>query len=166
MPAVLNLPPGSRVLYRVLSEKSRIDFGKHAGLLVGDILAVDETYIPFLYYNFSNLSFRKDILEALEVTPIPKPGTNPEMWKQWKSKHYFEEIEGLSEQEKIIRKKRLARIRRGRDLEKAISRRNAESLSPGQLQAINHGHIPTGGYVKFIRPEKSEKQNKKQNTCD
>ena len=48
------LPEGSRALYRIMTEKSTLGFGKYADLKVGDVIKVDPSYIVFAYYNCTN----------------------------------------------------------------------------------------------------------------
>lgn len=71
------------ILLRKLTKKSTIDFGKHSGLKVGDLLNIMEIrYLRWMYYNCSMITFFDDILEQIGIPlkwRIDKPGKNPEM---------------------------------------------------------------------------------------
>lgn len=135
------LPENARVLYRICTRKSSIDFGKYAGLRVGDIINLDPSYIPFLYYNASMISFAKDILEEFEITEISKPGVSEEGWKAYKRKMWKDKYDGLDEETFMhARHSEKCRVRREA---KAIAIRSEifHKESKAVLQARNHGHI-------------------------
>lgn len=135
------LPTNARVLYRICTRKSSIDFGKYAGLRVGDIINLDPTYIPFLYYNQSMISFSKDILDEFQITEIPKPGTSEEGWKAYKRKIWKDKYDGLDEDEFMV--KRHIEICRIKGVRRAVSIRAeiSNKESKGRMMARNHGHI-------------------------
>lgn len=140
--AMATLPPGSRALYRICAERSRIDFGQYSGLLVGDILKINPSYIGYLYYNYDMLSFKAEILEAAGIEElIPKPGKSEDAWNRYKSKLFHEETDGMTSEEKFHRRMHLQKVTRLRAQGKAINAERENNLSRAVLQSINHGHI-------------------------
>ena len=129
------IPTNSRCLYRIMTEKSIIGFGKYGDMRIGDILKIDPTYIAWAYYNYPMVSFKDDILEALGCEKISKPGISEETWKNWKRKQW----EGLSQEEidAILLRFRMAgkRVRKAK-LAQAV---HNTTFTKGQLQAMNHG---------------------------
>lgn len=130
------LPANSRLLYRICTEKSRVEFGKYAGLTVGDILKIDEVYVAWLYFNRGTFSLKAELLEQLGITPIVKPGTSEAAWKEWR-RAYGEQF---TEDEKIHGRFVLAAKKRAYHKAMLAEAREAERYTKGQLQAINHGH--------------------------
>ena len=135
------LPANARVLYRICTRKSSIDFGKYAGLRVGDIINLDPTYIPFLYYNASMISFSKDILDEFQITEIPKPGTSEEGWKAYKRKIWKDKYDDLDEDE-FMKKRHIEKSRIRRETRAAAIRSEIyHKETKGRMMARNHGHI-------------------------
>ena len=67
---------------RKLAWKSQLKFGKHHMLSVQQVLTLDRTYLYWVYYNCSNISFLDEVMLTLNLTGdwvIPKPGIKPEM---------------------------------------------------------------------------------------
>lgn len=131
------IPANSRALYRIMTEKSVIGFGKYADMRVGDILKVDPSYIAWAYYTCSMVSFKTEILESLGCEPIQKPGTSEEALKRW----YRKGLEGLTEEE--IREKFFHFRMAGKKVARArlADANDATHFTKRQLQAANHGHI-------------------------
>lgn len=132
-----NLPAGSHALYRIMTEKSVIGFGKYADMRVGDILKVDPTYIAWAYFSCSMVSFKKEILEDVGITTaISKPGTSEEAFKEWKRK----QSEGYTEEERQHYHYAHVRAQKGAALARLCDAKRATTFTKGQLQALNHGH--------------------------
>ena len=130
------LPPNSVAIYRICTEKSLLGFGKYEDLPVGDILKVDEEYIVWVYANCEKVSFKKEILDALGVRQIQKPGIDPDILREWKrkqSEQFTEEERKHGAYAKYWGRKRAAKANLAR-VERSVRR------TKGELQAINHGH--------------------------
>jgi len=88
---------------RTMARLSRFDGGRAVGLRVQDLLNTGQLpYLAAAYYNYSNISFLDDILDEMGITDrIEKPGTNAELFREWKkkrsaSKTDMERIKGYS----------------------------------------------------------------------
>lgn len=72
------------MVFRTLTRKSLLKFGKHAEWTVEQTLSMYESsYLRWVYYNMSHISFMDDILLHIGITKefrIDKPGTNPEFY--------------------------------------------------------------------------------------
>ena len=130
------LPANSRPLYRILTEKSPLNFGKYGDLTLGDVLKVDEEYCVWMYANMPNISFHQRILDALGLPKIDKPGICPQVLWDWKKKI---EAEYTAEQQRNGRFAK-ARGKRKEAVARYLEAKRATSFTKGQLQAINHGH--------------------------
>lgn len=53
-----------------------IDFKKHKGKLVKEVLNDDPKYLVWMYYQVSYIDFDPLVLKFLQITPIKKPGIN------------------------------------------------------------------------------------------
>ena len=130
------LPEGSRALYRIMTEKSTLGFGKYADLKVGDVIKVDPSYIVFAYYKLSNVSFSKQILEQLNIKPIDKPGTSEKgllEWKRERDKQFTPEERRIRWMHFCVRGKKVS-------IAKLCQVQRSTHLTKGELMAINHGH--------------------------
>ena len=71
---------------RKLSYKSIFDFGKHTHKSVGQVMELHKTYLTWIYYNCSNISFVDEILDDIlsvsgeQLQRIEKPGIKPELY--------------------------------------------------------------------------------------
>lgn len=136
------LPNNSVALYRICTEKSVLGFGKYRDLTVGDILCLDPSYIGYVYYNCQKISFHKDILEAMKLTPIEKPGADKEAFAAWKKENNYDNLPFTPEQTQHYRfikaraEKRRAKARLAREEEM-----EERYCKKGRLQAKNHGHF-------------------------
>ena len=123
-------------LLRVLTKKSRLGFGKHADMTVADVIACHKSYISWLYYNMAGITFCEEILDEFEFVRIAKPGTSRDAEREWRknqsAKYSDEERTHYNFRKSQIKRK----VAKGR-LAIAIGQ---ETLTKGQLQAINHGH--------------------------
>ena len=133
-----NLPENSRPLYRICTRKSRLGFGKYGELYtVGDILKVDPPYLVWCYTAMEQISFTADILEELGIAPIKKPGTDKDAyfaWRRERSAQFTPEERMHGAYKKKLREK-------SRAVAELMAAKRSTSLTKGQLQAINHGHI-------------------------
>ena len=135
-----DLPPNSVALYRICTEKSVLGFGRYRDLTVGDIIIMDASYIAFVYYTCSKVSFHKDILELLKLTPIEKPGKNPDLLASWK-KEYSASLPFTEEERKhyFYIRKNVQKRKAAKKLER-VERYENKTTNKGWLQSINHGH--------------------------
>lgn len=134
--ATNKLPPNCRPLYRILTEKSKLGFGKYADFFVGDILKIDEPYIVWLYCSHPQISLHKDILDSLGLPQIQKPGVDDEVRKEWNRKRASQ----YTREEKENYHYHLYRKNKRKAISKMIQVRKETNYSKGQLQAINQGH--------------------------
>lgn len=89
------------VLLRTLTEKSLIQAGKNANMLVGDLLQTRKIDLIYIYFNYSNITFTKEILQKLRIREedyIEKPGKCPEKY------HYYANRNTLISAKAIITK--------------------------------------------------------------
>lgn len=131
------LPAGSRPLYRILTKKSPMNFGKYADLLLSDVLKIDEDYIVYLYATMPTFSLHADILAELGLPKIAKPGADESVYKEWKkvrSQQYTDE-------QKRNGWLKIQRRNKGRAVAALCESKRATTYTKGQLQAINHGHL-------------------------
>ena len=92
---------------RKLTRKSTLGFGKHAVDTIQKILDENPTYIVWVYYNSSEITFFDDILEEVGLVgrfTINKPSTDPEkFWDDEGRKKIFGKE--LTDQDKGMRRK-------------------------------------------------------------
>ena len=129
------IPQNAITLLRICTKKSQIQFGKYAGLTVGDIICIDVTYIAYLYYRVDNFSLREDVILELSLLPIDKPGTSDEKFSEWKKK-YAEQF--TDEQKQHGRWLFNVRSKKQKIANKCRVERETH-FTKGQLQSINHG---------------------------
>ena len=137
-----NLPQGARPLYRIMTEKSQLTFGRYNGLLVGDVLKIEPDYLGYAYYTFEMISFADNILDALKIERIPKPGKSEEVFNKWKHARHLEITEGMTEEEYMHYRVHNNRLAKGKAIRRKVFVENALHYSKRELQAINHGHKP------------------------
>ena len=122
---------------RTLTEKSKIGFGVHADLKVGDLINIKKKwYLRWLYFNFSAISFVDEVLDKILITleyRIEKPGTDRELGKKL-SKELILKY-GLDEKafKKKTKEEKKARLLRYYVRDKTLYTRK-------NLQYVNHGH--------------------------
>ena len=122
------------VTLRVLTEKSKLGFGKHMDLTIVDILKVDPTYVAWIYCNHPSISFHKDILNKLQLEDIQKPGMDKEYFYNWRNAYA---IRTYSKEERMhfaVKKRAIEKRKAYASLSKAI---RDEYKTKGQLQAMN-----------------------------
>jgi hypothetical protein len=95
---------------RILTYKSRFNFGKFADLSVHQALSLGEiNYVRWVYYNIEKISYMEEILDRVGITAefrIPKPGKNQSLFEEIKyrlcdgSKMTEEEIRMRSKEKK------------------------------------------------------------------
>lgn len=144
----------SRALYRKLSLRSRLGFGKYAfGVMakedeptIQEILGYKDgrDYLLWIYYNRSNIDFLPEVMSQLNPPQIiSKPGTAPEVFEiivkenaevEKRRRASLSPEERMHEDE-LARKRELSRIR---------AQRFYEALEPTKkhYQAVNQGHKP------------------------
>lgn len=70
-------------LLRTLTKKSKFGFGEYPDKTVQDLLNIKNySYISWIYYNMSNITFTDDILDEIKIFDdrrIMKPGKKPEL---------------------------------------------------------------------------------------
>ena len=135
--------PQGHVLYRILTEKSRLGFGKFGVLTIKDILTIDKgEYLAYCYYCISKISFTDTILESIGVTDrIAKPGIDKAKFQAWQKARRQAISAQLSEEQRLHG--RFVWYNRGRRRDKAaLAKAEREtSYTKAQLQSINHGHM-------------------------
>jgi len=129
------LPPNSVPLYRILTEKSRIGFGKYADMTVKDVMCIDLQYIVWLYACKKEISLCKELKEKLGLPDIEKPGSNEKVLYEWKSR----QSEGYTEDQCMHGLYKIARLKKKRAIGRLIRAERETSFTKGQLKAINHG---------------------------
>ena len=141
-------------IYRKLTRKSQLKFGKYADFTVGDLLAQGwrrAEYLSWAYFNMSKITFFDDILDELEIPEefrISKPGKDEakfEEWRSWKNKKHYDEIYGgMSDEEvKKVRGERLRRLKKAHKahlIAEAEADRIKNRQTKGALQWKNQGH--------------------------
>ena len=101
-------PISESVLLRTLAKKSKLWFGRYNGLSVQQIIdAQHRTYLRWVYYNFTGITFTEDVLEELTISEnrkIKKPGIAPEMHtKIMEENREFLYLHTKSHMDKVIR---------------------------------------------------------------
>jgi len=135
-----DLPPNSVALYRICTEKSVLGFGRYRDLTVHDIIIMDASYIAYVYYSCTKVSFHKDILDLLKITPIQKPGKNLELFEAWK-KEFKANLPFTEEERKHYHyMRRNAEKRKAAKKLERVERYENRTTNKGWLQSINHGH--------------------------
>ena len=124
-------------LLRTLTKKSILKFGKHADMMVGNVMKIGNSemyYLVWVYYNCSMISFNEEILNELRISKdlrIEKPGQNPKNIYVWKDTNLSEdERMKLAQKGKSVKKFNRARSN-------YFDGRNHSSYS---LTRKNHGH--------------------------
>ena len=136
------LPQGARVLYRILTEKSKLGFGKFADCTVMDLLKTEQDeYLIWVYYNSSNISFKEDILDRLGVTRIAKPGKDESLWIEYLKQRKHERYAGLSNTEFMHLRNHEKAVNRKRGYAHLRKVQRSCNKSAAYMQAVNHGHI-------------------------
>jgi hypothetical protein len=121
---------------RILTEKSTLSFGQYADMSVGNLLALQKsTYLRWVYYNCSTISFTPDVLNQIFIYPderIEKPGKDElkgiEVDKRCKAHLDFRASEHMMKKIKYHQKTRRILIRR------------THELKYSELTALNRGH--------------------------
>lgn len=111
------IPQNAVTKLRIMTKKSRLNFGRYDGMTIGDIMATSPKYIAFVYYNISPISFCDEILDELVIPRIDKPGTNKDMYFEYLNKLrdcYTEEEQEHYRFKKYWAGKRAARARKAR----------------------------------------------------
>lgn len=125
------------VIFRKLTRKSVLGFGRFADKTVQYLLECQKGYISWVYYNCPNITFMDDVLEEMGIKGkwvIEKPGTNPKIYEaRWRNVMNFKYG---SKAGCVIasRRKKKAKAK----LRAAI---DATTFSKAEMQAMNHGHI-------------------------
>lgn len=126
------------VTLRVLTEKSKLGFGKHMDLTIGDILKIDLIYVGWIYYNHPSISFHKDILDKLQIKEIPKPGINKNYFYNWKNAYAIRTYSKEERMHFVVKKRAIKKRKAYASLATAA---RAEHKTKGQLQAMNLGRM-------------------------
>ena len=132
----------SHVVLRKLTKKSVIDFGRHNGYKVNDLIRTGKTqYLIWMYFNCSNLSFVDELLDELNIKKewrIVKPGTDKEMFK--KRSEYYRSLLPQEELDKMSYKRNKKHVKASKSDLMALKAREKLLFSPKALKARNHGH--------------------------
>lgn len=125
------------VLLRKLTEKSTLKFGMYDNVPIYNLLDLKKySYLRWVYYNSSNITFLDSILEEIGITEeyyIDKPGKNTELGIELndikKSKMPFKNKQHIK---KVIRCSKIHK-------KMSATVTNNIKYSKGSLQARNHG---------------------------
>lgn len=147
------LPSDAKVLYRKLGMKSKFGFGKHADLTVHDVLVglspqwKGVEYLYWCYYNCSNISFIDSILDEIGISPemrIPKPGTAPERFEEWRVEKYknawHEKFDGKTEEQIALHYMRKGKKRLNAAYAKCVRKEIIRRPKAGEMAWKNQGH--------------------------
>ena len=127
---------GQATILRKMTLKSVFHSGVMQGLTVQQVIdQLRNTYLRWIYYNYSGITFTDDILEIIHIRPedrIPKPGKNPEYGEQLQNLIHSKITKNSEEKNiRITSSRARARLKKmNKDL------RNTK----GAMQAKNHGH--------------------------
>ncbi len=130
------------VLLRTLTEKSYLKFGQFQKYRVGEVLIMGQKkYLRWVYFNCSMINFNDELLDKLNITEdfrIPKPGTEPEKYKQLTDLIYG----ALSPNNSLYTQERNAIKSREHFAKEGLKNLNRDKVyfSKSSLQAINQGH--------------------------
>ena len=141
-----------RVVYRKLTKKSRLGYGKYADYTVQDMFCLDwkgREYLIWSYFNLSNITFMDDILDELEIPEemrISKPGKNEDLWeklREARARRGFEEKYGVMEEKQRVialsdRKRRQQNARMMVCIKKEVA--DNKKFSKGKMAWKNQGH--------------------------
>ena len=127
---------GQGTILRKMTLKSVFNAGVMQGQTVQQV--IDQfmfSYLRWVYYNYSGITFTDDILEIIHIRPedrIPKPGKNPE---------YGEQLQNLIHS-KITENSQKKNIRIASSRARARLKKMNKDLrnTKGAMQAKNHGH--------------------------
>lgn len=136
------LPKGAVALYRIMTRKSVLGFGKFSDLPIGDILKIEPSYVVWAYASFDKISLHKDIIEELGIREIKKPGHDMTVLYEWEKARSAQ----FTKEERMhgALKKKIGRKKQAIAILKRVERDNAYyGENKARLQAINHGHIKT-----------------------
>ena len=116
-------------------------FGKYYEMLVGGIMNINggKTYLQWVYYNMSMISFHCNVLEKLRIYSdrrIEKPGKNPDMYNEIFLKKL--KIRARMGIDGIVIKAKLKKKQKGNYINVMIKDRI--KFSKGSMQSGNHGH--------------------------
>ncbi len=124
-------------LLRTLTEKSTLKFGKYADFPIWKLLesGSGRSYLSWVYYNSSNISFIDDVLLKLNIRQnerINKPGINKELDNEKRKK--IAKWQFAKDGYKAIGKKKRAvnNYLRGQS--------NLSKITKGALARTNQGH--------------------------
>ena len=120
---------------RKLSLKSTIGFGRYSEMKVGNIIKVDLSYLAWVYFNQSKITFLPEILETIGIVGdhvIDKPGTSQWGHRNWKRDFYRGDDESKL---KIWHDKQ----RRDKQYQRTRNSIDKSRFSKGNLMHSNHG---------------------------
>jgi hypothetical protein len=125
------------MVFRTLAKRSVLGFGRHADLSVTQLLTMNNhSYLTWVYYNCSHISFNDEILEILGITKerqIKKPGVDPSYYERFRGSFspLYDESLNARATKKFIRADRKAR---------KISYEHGGEIDKAKRQRVNQGH--------------------------
>lgn len=134
------LPKNAVPLYRKLSYKSKLGFGKFSDYTVQDVFTINcEDYLVWAYYSRSNFSLVDEIIERLEIEKIDKPGTSSELLNAYTKRQAKEKFGNMTHEEYMHfrMKQNLASKRYYKERAKEVAR--SMRMSRYEMQQINQG---------------------------
>lgn len=135
----------SHVTLRTITMKSKMKYGKYFDYSVKELLLIKNNfrYIVWSYYNLSNISFDKEVLDLVGIEHlIDKPGKDTEYYEKNKELLENTAMQRCFENGDTRNKYRV-------DKQKRVMKKDAEIIfiksfeskySNGALQRKNHGH--------------------------
>lgn len=127
------VPTTESILLRTLTGKSVLWFGKYNGVKVQQVIDLrSHTYLRWIYYNITGITFTDDILKELTITEnrkIKKPGIAPEM--------HDKVMEENKEPMHLFTKGHMNRMVKIRAKCKLAKTYNSVNFKKSQLQAMN-----------------------------
>lgn len=124
------------VLLRILTENSQWKYGKYSDLKIGEILETDKSYLVWMYYHISNISFCPELLEKLGIRPITKPGIDLRAYKQLKKDISAE----FTDEERFHGRQKLYHKRKKQKMADYISFIYSTRETKSKRQYYHHGH--------------------------
>lgn len=128
-----------RVALRTLTLKAKLKFGKHFESTCEYLIQNNKGgYLAWAYYNMSNISFDKAVLDRIGIEhEIQKPGKDVAYWEENRESIYANTYIPLTEKEVLARYHANQRIKKDK---KMVADRNERYAEKSVLTRYNHGH--------------------------
>ncbi len=129
------------MIFRTLTFKSTLGFGRNSERTIRNMVDEGEiSYLIWVYYNSSHISFMPDVLDAMTISPeerITKPGTDADKFQIVRKRYNTERLASMTDEERMndyINKKQMKALDAKFD-------KIADNVrfSKQNMQARNHG---------------------------